>query len=193
MTRIKPIKMKTLAQFLITFFLPLFFVACTVDDSEEENEIINANSNNNTTNYTVSYKNQMLSGKIDGKSWTALGGRVSSSSTHYFHIADTLSADTCTNFLNQESRVIFSHDNPNNTIVQLGEHPLVLDWSNTSNNKTITLVRYKNGTPHNTIVDKGAYEILSVDTIKNIINGRMDAFYDDDNFVNGNFELKYCR
>jgi hypothetical protein len=37
-----------------------------------------------------------------------------------------------------------------------------------------------------------AIEILSIDTVAKIVNGRIDAFYNDSARVNGNFSAYYC-
>lgn len=44
----------------------------------------------------------------------------------------------------------------------------------------------------NTICSEGAVEILSVDIGGGLITGRMDATFDADNSVNGNFTVTYC-
>ncbi|MCF8370742.1 MAG: hypothetical protein K9H64_03910 [Bacteroidales bacterium] len=40
---------------------------------------------------------------------------------------------------------------------------------------------------------RGAIEIISIDTVSNIINGRIDATVDDNSSVNGNFVVSLCK
>ena len=77
-------------------------------------------------------------------------------------------------------------------VLEPGVHKL--SFSATAGGETVTLVYYEDGssTPNNIIATSGEYEILTVDKTNNIVTGKMDAFYDDDNFVNGNFSLKIC-
>ena len=45
----------------------------------------------------------------------------------------------------------------------------------------------------NKIASKGAYELTKVDTENEmVIEGRMDIYVDDANYVNGNFKARYC-
>lgn len=70
-------------------------------------------------------------------------------------------------------------------------HELFINW-NTLEGKTVTLVSYSETSVDNNIAVEGAYEIISVDTITKLVTGKMDAYIDNDNFINGNFTLKYC-
>lgn len=179
----------SLKPLLILFLFTLNF--CSTED-DDEIDPINNNTNNNQETYQVMYKNQTLSGKINGVNWTMVGGKVSKFSNYSFSIVDTVGSDPCAQPFNRKSRIIFSLTDSSD-ILPVGEYQLKLDFQNTSQNRTITLVHYEGTTPVNTIVNKGAYEILTVDTTNNIITGRMDAYYDDQHFVNGNFTINYCR
>jgi hypothetical protein len=44
----------------------------------------------------------------------------------------------------------------------------------------------------NYIVQSGAVEILSIDKPGQVVTGRIDAEWDDNNYVNGNFTIKFC-
>ncbi len=179
--------MKLTIRLLCLLFISSFF-QCTVDEDDEPD----MNDNNTGATYTVSYKNQTLSGKINGIDWTIVGGKVSKFSNFSFSLVDTVGSDPCIQPFNRKSRIIFSLED-NSQVLPVGEYPLKLDFQNTAGNRTVTLVHYNGTTPVNTIMDKGAYEILSVDTSNNIVTGRMDAYYDDGHFVNGNFSITYCR
>jgi hypothetical protein len=49
-----------------------------------------------------------------------------------------------------------------------------------------------NGGHTTNITSLCAIEILSIDTVARIVNGRIDAFYNDSARVNGNFSAYYC-
>ncbi len=172
---------------LLTLIL-LVFVGCTEDDEL-----------NPTSNYTVEYQNQTLQGKINGVDWIAVSGTATSSGlgvdtfSHLLSIVDTTVDTLC--FVSggaSRSRVLFGYQDENQIVVP-GEKTLKLDFGSTTENFTVTLVfQDDQGTPQNLIATKGAYEILSVDTVSRMITGRMDVKYDDNSFVNGNFTIRYC-
>lgn len=146
--------------------------------------------------YKVNYKNQVLQGKINGETWIYAQGEVSSTSwdvgeiSHYFEIIDTAQSDSCFIISGKRSKLIF-HTDDTGKIIQPTVHELYIDW-NTLEGKTVTLVSYSETSVDNIIAAEGAYEIISVDTVAKLVTGKMDAYIDKDNFINGNFTLKYC-
>lgn len=148
------------------------------------------------TTHKVNYNNQVLQGKINGELWMYAQGEVSSSSwdvgeiSHYFEIIDTSQSDSCFIISGKRSKVIF-HTDDTGKVIQPAVHELYINW-NTLEGKTITLVSYSETSVDNNIAVEGAYEIISVDTISKLVTGKMDAYIDKDNFINGNFTLKYC-
>ncbi len=149
--------------------------------------------------FTPDYKNQPLQGKIAGEDWTSVSGTVSTlmlgtdTFQHQFSVMDTLVDTTfCTGGTGQRSFIFFFLQDEN-AIVVPGEKKLKLDFNNLADNYTVTFVSYDDdGNPENNIATKGAYEILTVDTTNRLVTGRMDIPLDDNNFVNGNFSIRYC-
>jgi hypothetical protein len=39
----------------------------------------------------------------------------------------------------------------------------------------------------------GCYEIVSIDTVNKLVSGKIDAYFSEDNKINGTFEIPYCR
>lgn len=145
--------------------------------------------------YKVNYKNQPLQGEINGQAWSYVLGEANSYQwtapeyAHSFNITDTTDSDTCYAYSNKRSRIIFSFDDLNAILTKV-TNKLKFDF--TADSKTVTFVYYESGSPINNIVTEGAYEILSVDTVTRLVTGRMDVKIDNDNYMNGNFTLKYC-
>lgn len=151
------------------------------------------------SSFTPDYINQPLSGLIDGKFWSSVGGSASTfmlgvdTFQHQFSVVDTLVDTTfCTGGTGQRSFILFFLQDEN-AIVVPGEKKLKLDFNNLADNYTVTFVSYDDdGNAENNIATKGAYEILTVDTTNGLVTGRMDIPLDDNNFVNGNFSIRYC-
>ncbi len=174
---------------LLFLAMSVAFIACNKEDDESNPA--------GGGKYKVEYKSQDMQGKINGDSWQYVIGEVHSSEggfeadyTHNFEMADTAQADSCFLLTGERSKVIFGLGD-DNKLLQVGKYPLSFDWSSWEGN-TVTLVAWTSETVLNTIATEGEYEIISVDTVNQIVTGRIDAFADDDNFVNGNFTLKYC-
>ena len=150
-----------------------------------------------STSSKINYMNQDIQGKIGGKTWKYIQGEAntylfgSADYSHFFNILDTADTDSCFSSSNQRSKIIFSYDDANE-VMKPGSYKLKFDLSGTTDSKTVTFVVYENGSPMNYIASEGGYEIISVDTVKRLITGRMDARYDGKNYANGNFTLKYC-
>lgn len=150
------------------------------------------------SNYTPSYLNQNLQGKIDGGAWELSAGNVNSGESfsdstkisHFFTASDTSDSDSCLTSYYGSTKILFSIEDANE-LLSVGSHKLKLEF-NSTNNKTVTFYTFKDGTSYNWVATKGAYEILSVDTAQGLVTGRMDVEYDKNNYVNGNFTMKYC-
>ncbi|MBN2167401.1 MAG: hypothetical protein JW717_14090 [Marinilabiliaceae bacterium] len=74
---------------------------------------------------------------------------------------------------------------------KVGVYPLLFDLSGSSESQTLTI--YAGESNMNYIISDGAIEILSIDSVSNVVTGRIDAFSEDETFVNGNFEATFCR
>ncbi len=167
----------------------VFSFGCSKDDDD--------NPADPSGSYTVNYKNQNLQGMINGEAWEYILGESNTSDggyntdyTHNFNIVDTAQSDSCFILSGERSKVIFSlYDDLK--VLSVGKYLLSFDIS-TFEGRTVTLVDWTETTVLNTIATEGEYEIISVDTISQIITGRMDAHADNKNFVNGNFTIKYC-
>ena len=151
-----------------------------------------------TQDFQPDYQNQTLQGKINGVDWTAVNGTanstqlgVSDTFSHLISVIDTVVDTNCITSPTR-SKLLFGFQDQS-SLVPLGEKKLKLDFGNLANNFTVTFVHFDaQGTPQNNIAVKGAYEIQTVDTVSKMITGRMDVRLDNDNFVNGNFSVRYC-
>ena len=137
-----------------------------------------------------------MTGKINGEPWSFKMGSVdtwfpSTEYSHNFDLLDSIQRDTCFISSNQRSKIIFGLSN-DDSVLTVGTHNLILDWDRPEISKTITFVYFEDNSPWNIIADKGMYEIVSVDTLNKIVTGKMKVNFDQDNFINGNFILKYC-
>ena len=179
---------KTLALVLISATILIFSCKKKEDDASK------------TSSTTPSYVNQVLQGKIAGVNWTFAAGNVTSGKSffdttnnvlHTFTTSDSIPADSC--FINSfgKSKIIFSIADKNK-LLTTGTRKLKFGSFTSSDNMTVTFVSYENGTSFNNIATTGAYEILTVDTTKKMVTGRMDVEIDKNNFMNGNFSMKYC-
>lgn len=146
--------------------------------------------------YEYNFKDQNLQGKIGSKSWESEKGKVSftkrdSVTTWSFDFTDIHDEEYPCSFPTYETgKVMFSTKN-----IDPGVKQLQMGF-NFSKNQTITLVYDQDSAkgPMNKIAVEGAFEITEFDTTdQNIIKGRIDAYCDDGNFVNGNFIAKYCK
>lgn len=161
-----------LFNYLIVLLVSLAILSCGKDDPDPVPEP-----------YQPNFINQNLSGKINGESWNFKFGSGKNDFSNddrirfSFHDAESdEDTDTCNIF--QDGNQVM------NTL------PKEVGLYNLSLSRTVTL--YVKSTTMNYIVTQGAVEITSIDLEENKIYGRMDAKYNDQNFVNGNFVLKYC-
>jgi hypothetical protein len=173
------------------FFLPAFFILgglfcshCTTDDVDPLNS-------------GPEYKNQIVQGKINGQSWVFVEGYANSfnftgdTSNHTIDLTDSILTTGVCGSSTKRPRIIFGFQD-RNFLIMTGESKLKIDLVDVLKSRTVTFLHYEGGSPVNAISTKGGYEILSVDTANSIITGRIDSRIDDENFVNGNFSLKYC-
>lgn len=135
-----------------------------------------------------SFKDQTLSGKIDNIGWI-YGDGYSSIDGDYADITlvtDQIEDEGC-NIWDIEGNYIFFY-----VPATVGVHPLKkLDLSGSlEDNQTVTLL-VNEDIPVNIIAQKGAIEILTISETQ--ITGRIDARFDDESFVNGNFTVTICQ
>ncbi|MBT3208919.1 MAG: hypothetical protein HN704_18475 [Bacteroidetes bacterium] len=157
----------------LSFFVVIISSSCS-KDPESTNQ--------------YNFLSQDLSGEISGREWIYRSGNAFSfrndSSQQMLDIAlyEHLSLDPC-NYAFTGNDVLFII--PNKT----GLYELQLNFSENENIQTLTIT---NDEQENMILSEGAIEIFSIDTVYNIMKGRIDAKYDNDNFVNGIFEVLLC-
>ncbi len=130
-----------------------------------------------------SFTNQPLQGKIANEAWSFKSGAVEENpmngATSDLLLYDVVLSDACDPFARPPKDFIyFSDPNLKVGLFELGEQDISL-YDRESNMEFTAL--------------KGAYEIMSIDTVQGIIKGRIDARVDADNFVNGNFTLNICK
>lgn len=126
------------------------------------------------------FVDQPLQGKIEGQPWAFIAGKmkpgqpVNIFSYHNVLISD----DTCTT--SSQYHISHSATEVEPKLYGVGPYYLNVNFVNTqTTGETIT-------------ANRGAIEIISIDYDNNLLHGRMDAFYDSSNYVNGNFTIKIC-
>lgn len=136
-------------------------------------------------NGAYSFKDQDLSGEIEGYSWTYADGLVNESTFDDEEVLDiTLTlgqaGSICESFP-EGDRVIFFVPNT------VGLYKLSFDLTS-FDGQVVTL--FDDEQTLNTIATKGAIEIISIS--ETTVTGRIDARADGDNYVNGNFAVSFC-
>lgn len=160
--------MKNLKVLLILAISGLFiFNSCNKDEEE---------------GYKYNFIDQELSGKIAGEDWTYKSGGASdnnyfdTSSLYNAKVFDNDTIEPCGYLIGSKSLLFFF---PMETgTYDITDYPVTFFAEGEETENLVTLI--------------GAFEILTIDTAIKQITGRMDAKYDDDNFVNGNFNLTIC-
>lgn len=170
----------------LIFSIMVVSVSCKKDEDSDS-----------SSGYKANYKNQVLQGKINGVDWTFISGKIlqdtsffDMSKTQYsFTFTDTMITDTC--FINAYGRLQlqleFSDKDP---ILAVKSHSLNNGYNEFS--KSLVFVHFENNLAKFDIAYSGAFEILTVDEVNGIVTGRMDVRLNENNYVNGNFTLKYC-
>lgn len=156
--------------------------------------------------YTYSFKAGTLSGVINGRSWSYdTGVYVIGSSGITFSFFDTSLMSTCTlpdyGIDLQFEKVSFVLRDVTDFSSMLKELSYVF---NGSDNQTVTLsynnsevIEDANGDDifvTDSVIQtircvKGAIQIVSKDIVNNLVIGKIDAYYDDDNHVSGSFTI----
>lgn len=138
------------------------------------------------------FKDQNLTGQIEGVSFTFTSGKFEYSTwssnsklEFYINLYPEMDTNLCDFNELQSNKVLF------HTPVEPGLYQLNLDWDNPDSNFTITL--YERANVNNIICTVGAYEIVKVDTAARVMEMRIDARFDDNNFINGNCTLSFCK
>ena len=141
------------------------------------------NDESESTPYLSNYEKQDLQGKINGQAWKYLRGGAFTYSKDNIHEVGLYSdsADSCIGGSGPSVLIHLDKD------IFIGEIKL----GSGSNANAINIYYYENDYI-NQYPKKGGLEIISADTISGIVKGRIDAWYNDDNHVNGNFEIIYC-
>lgn len=177
--------MKGIHSRAVLILLTIFLVPIGCSKSEKNHEKLNLN-----------FEDQMLRGKIGDKDWEFVTGNVKKNTYdngYSFNFYDIVDGDTCNIaiFNKAYEAIRFSIDQSK---FEEGFIDLKFDIMDFEVSQTIILAEHpKNGAPTNYILSKGKIEITSIDTVNNFyIQGRMVAEGDEQNFINGNFIVKYC-
>lgn len=128
------------------------------------------------------FKEQELQGEIDNNFWEYVSGvaRPSLSSMDTLSVGIyNIEMDTPCSYAVSEEGVLFKVPN------KVGLYILNADWNNF---QAITLY---NGMKK-TFALGGAVEITMIDSVSNIIEGRIDARVDNNSYINGNFLISLC-
>lgn len=138
---------------------------------------------------SYSFKDRDLQGEIEGDSWTYADGYVE---TMTVDGEESLSVNL---MLVQESAAcaVFPEGDQVFFFVPnaVGLYKLSFDLGS-FDGQVVTLYDDDNGGPNatNIIATTGAIEILTITDTE--VTGRIDARYDKDNYVNGNFTVSFC-
>jgi hypothetical protein len=170
--------MKNRIYYLIIFLAATsILVSCEKDDDNDDNNIIDP---------AYTFLDQVLQGEIEGEAWMLKAGSAneswSDSTSLYVEMFAMESDNPCSDFDLDGNRVIF------HVPFAPGLYELILDW--TEDSQTITLFHDESGM--NTVATKGAVEIISIDEVNGVMEGRIAAEADVGNFVNGNFTINFC-
>lgn len=134
---------------------------------------------------SYSFKDQDVSGEIEGDSWTYADGYVEESEFDGEEVLDitlTLEQDgSVCDIFTEGDRVFFFVPKA------VGVYKLSFDL-NSFDGQTVTL--FDEEETLNTIATEGAIEILSISETE--VTGRIDARSDGNNHVNGNFTVSFC-
>lgn len=153
-------------------FVALLMLACSDDDAEKSG---------------YAFKDQDLSGKIEGESWTYADGFAE---TSIFEDEEILNIDL---FLAQANPACEVEQREGDAVFffvpnAVGVYHLSFDLGS-FDGQVVTLLDDVD-IPFNTIATKGAIEILTITDTE--VTGRIDARADGDNYVNGNFRVSFC-
>lgn len=151
---------------LCLIFLVTSLISCSDDDSDNDGP-------------SYEFKNQELQGMIDGQAFVLGEGTVSSSDGELSLklLSDMETASACDQFGSGDFvRVFFT----------IAEAEGIVELS--FEEQTVTLFNPENTL--NIIITEGAVEITSIS--ESSVSGKIDARYDDENFVNGNFTAEFC-
>ena len=167
--------MKTrLIYFLALLMTGSVLFSCSKDDDDDDD------------NNTYTFIDQVLQGEIEGDAWTYVTGSAEvspfDSTLIMVSVTDLPYDNPCGEYL-MGNKVTFS------LLPEVGVYDLKLDLEG---DDTQSLTLYHAETAMNIGVFDGKIEITKVDVDNGIVEGRVVAEYDDDNFVNGNFSVVYC-
>ena len=146
--------------------------------------------NENKSAPTFAFKDQMMSGKIDDVTWTKQDGIAE---------ANTVGQASVLNFAffitqpgGSACQVAFPIKGAHVSFLVVGVKGLYAitdpDPYKSNGAPSVTITTADGST---LIAKRGAVEILGISNTT--VSGRIDAYADDQNFVNGNFEVLICR
>ena len=147
----------------------LLFASC-----EKEEDVLTDDTQQNNS---VEFKDQPLQGMISGGSWMSMSGTLDRDQFIMFGASSNNICDT-ENRPEADKISFFLFD------VQPGVYEL------SAGGRVVLLQDHESGS--NVNASEGKFEIQTVDTAANIVTGRVVAYWDDNNQVNGNFTVDYC-
>lgn len=136
-------------------------------------------------------KDQTLQGNINGESWEFKSGYASLKDGRYMiYLLRQESTSPCTKFFlgqtPRDSKVLL-HADQNGLAFKLGD----MEAEDESQyGRTVTMVYYDGNKPVNVIANRGRVEISEVTDTE--MKGRIVAYFDDKNQINGNFSIPLC-
>ncbi len=162
--------MNRIAHFNILVLVFLFFFSCGKEDTKE-----------------YEFKDQEAQGKIKGKTFFYQSGssKISGDTSEIFIDLYEAELNEPCNLLNQEQRYL-------NFRVPM-EPGVVNLYFGVS--KTSRVVTFYDLTVDNFFMLglKGAVKINSIDSMNGLVKGEIDAWGDENNYINGYFEAKLCK
>lgn len=154
--------------------IPLVYISSCSDDKDDKDK-----------GPKYSFEDQDLQGSINNKAYFFQSGTAEDSFFEEGNLSIDLSDvsydDSCSEFFLEGLSVFFE------VPAQTGIYELSLDFSSLDG-RTVTL--YDPDETLNIICSDGAIEIVSISNTE--VTGRLDARYDNESSVNGNFTVPYC-
>ncbi len=136
---------------------------------------------------SLEFKDQTLQGKIEGEEWALVTGKaeISESTISFDFYKESITDSTmCESFFpSKEDFVFFTMDNTMDVV------EFCLSGCD-DNTQSVTLYEQTEGI--NNIALEGKIQITRIDTVANIVEGKLVAKSGDDTYVNGNFTTHLC-
>lgn len=172
---------------LFVFVLFISASSCKKDE-EPEPEVVEITPAPTAPSYE--FKSQNLQGKIEGKEWRFIAGAAKN---HSFGDSTKFSINLYTETDSNICRIFPDEDRVLFSIPKKEEiFELNLSFSATEDSHTITLFDVE--ATNNLIASEGAVQVVKIDSTSGspTVELKIDARYNEDNFINGTCKVSIC-